>query len=128
MKKILIVDDEEPILRVLSKYLAGNGTTISTATEYHAAKFELIRNRYDLAILDLKIDHNTRHSGLELLSYIKKEYPLTKVIIMTGFGSEKTEKDAYDHGAYYYLEKPFDFPSLTTKLKEIGIHPHYEPQ
>lgn len=125
MKKVLVVDDEEPILRVLVKYLAKRGINAHTTTEFHNAKCEISRNAYDLVLLDVNIDQLiSRRNGLELLSYIRDASPHTKVIIMTGFGSDEIEQDAYNRGAYYYMEKPLDLFSLNEKLNEIGIYTH----
>jgi DNA-binding NtrC family response regulator len=51
-------------------------------------------------------------NGLDLLVKIKKEYPETKVIIMTAYGSSDVQKEANRRGSLYYVEKPFEISDI----------------
>src|SRR4030067_2856324 len=69
----------------------------------------LKKNKIDLVISDIRMpDIN----GLHLLVTIKKEYPKTKVIIMTAYGSADVQKEANQRGSLYYVEKPFEISDL----------------
>jgi len=111
LKKVLIVDDEETLTwsmaRSLSKdkdnyevLIANNGSEALNFLEKH---------KIDLVISDIRMpDIN----GLDLLVKIKKEYPQTKVIIMTAYGSADVQKEANQRGSLYYVEKPFEISDL----------------
>ena len=75
---------------------------------------------FDLVITDIRMSGVNGIEGLELLSYIKARYR-TEVIIMTGYGSDDIETEAYRRGAFYYFEKPVDIPELLKKVAEIDI-------
>jgi CheY-like chemotaxis protein len=69
----------------------------------------LKKNKIDLVISDIRMpDIN----GLDLLVKIKKEYPQTKVIIMTAYGSSDVQKEANRRGSLYYVEKPFEISDI----------------
>ena len=69
----------------------------------------LEQERIDLVISDIRMpDIN----GLDLLVKIKKEYPQTKVIIMTAYGSSDVQKEANRRGSLYYVEKPFEISDI----------------
>lgn len=121
MKKILIVDDESTILMTLSHSLNTKETTVITSSRIEDAEEALRRYEFDLVIADIRLSGMYGIEGLELLSYIKKICPTTKVIIMTAYGSEEMEKVAYERGAAHYFEKPIDMNELIEKVNELGI-------
>jgi YesN/AraC family two-component response regulator len=70
---------------------------------------QLRNNKIDLVISDIRMpDIN----GLDLLVKIKKDYPDTKVIIMTAYGSSDVQKEANRRGSLYYVEKPFEISDI----------------
>ncbi len=121
MKKILIVDDEPSILLSLSHLLSSNDTVVVTCSRIEEAEEALDRYRFDLVIADIRLSGVYGIEGLELLSYIKNISPMTKVIIMTAYGSEEMREAAYRRGAYFYYEKPIDMDDLLSKVRECGI-------
>jgi len=69
----------------------------------------LIKDRVDIVISDIRMpDIN----GLDLLVKIKREYPETRVIIMTAYGSSDVQKEANRRGSVYYIEKPFEISDI----------------
>ena len=58
-------------------------------------------------------------NGLDLLVKIKKEYPQTKVIIMTAYGSSDVQKEANRRGSLYYVEKPFEISDIRKIIIEL---------
>lgn len=122
MKKILIVDDEPSILLSLSHLLSSNDTVVVTCSRIEEAEEALDRYRFDLVIADIRLSGVCGIEGLELLSYIKNLSPMTKVIIMTAYGSEEMREAAYRRGAYFYYEKPIDMDDLLGKVRECGIN------
>jgi DNA-binding response OmpR family regulator len=69
----------------------------------------LQNNKIDLVITDIRMPDT---NGLDLLVKIKKEFPQTKVIIMTAYGSFDVEKEANQRGSLYYIEKPFEISDI----------------
>lgn len=122
MKKVLIVDDEPSILLSLSHLISNDDTIVITCSKIEEAEEALDRYRFDLVIADIRLSGVYGIEGLELLSYIKNISPMTKVIIMTAYGSEEMRESAYRRGAYFYYEKPIDMDDLLTKVRECGIN------
>jgi two-component system response regulator HydG len=103
MKRILIVDDEVNIGLLLSKFLTRNGFTVSTATSGASAQEHLSREPYDLVLCDYRLEDT---DGKEMLIKIKESYPLTGVIIITGYSDIKLAVELIKLGAYDYITKP----------------------
>lgn len=120
-KRILIVDDEPTILLTLSYALRSNGVEVVTASRLETAEEALEHYPFDLVIADIRMSGILGVEGLELLSYIKRYWPDTKVIIMTAYGSDDLKQDAYDRGANYYYDKPVDIVELTNQIHQLGI-------
>ena len=85
-KRILIVDDEPTILLTLSYTLRSNGVEIITTSRLEPAEEALARYAFDLVIVDIRMSGILGIEGLELLSYIKRFWPKTEVIVMTSHG------------------------------------------
>jgi len=121
VKRILIVDDEPAILMALSHLLSNEETLVITSSKIEEAEEALDRYKFDLVIADIRLSGIEGIEGLELLSYIRRISPETKVIIMTAYGSDEMKDSAYQRGAYHYYEKPIDMDDLTKKIRDCGI-------
>jgi len=111
LKKVLIVDDEETLTWSMAKSLSKDKDKyeVIIANNGKEALTLLKSNKIDLVISDIRMpDIN----GLDLLVKIKKEYPDTKVIIMTAYGSSDVQKEANRRGSLYYVEKPFEISDI----------------
>ena len=101
--RVLIIDDEEEILRAMSMILRKDGYDIVTASCGAEGMVALARGGFDLIFVDLKLpDLN----GLEIVSMSEKSVPRPEVIIITGFASIETAIEAIKRGSYDYLMKP----------------------
>lgn len=120
-KRILIVDDEPTILLTLSYTLRSNGVEIITTSRLEPAEEALARYAFDLVIVDIRMSGILGIEGLELLSYIKRFWPKTEVIVMTAHGSDEIKQEAYGRGASYYYEKPVDIMELAERVRSMGI-------
>ncbi|HEY6873498.1 MAG TPA: response regulator [Geobacteraceae bacterium] len=120
IKKILIVDDEQSILLSLSHALKTPGVEVITCDEIEHAEEALGNTEFDLVIADIRMSGVNGIEGLELLSYIKQRYA-TEVIIMTGYGNERIEAEAYRNGALHYFMKPVDIGALMGIVGTLGI-------
>lgn len=111
LKKVLIVDDEETLTWSMAKSLSKDKDKyeVIIANNGKEALTQLRDNKIDLVISDIRMpDIN----GLDLLVKIKKDYPDTKVIIMTAYGSSDVQKEANRRGSLYYVEKPFEISDI----------------
>jgi DNA-binding NtrC family response regulator len=121
IKKILIMDDEPPILLSLSYALQTEGVEVITCSELEQAEEALENTRFDLVLADIRMSGVNGIEGLELLSYVKQHHDSTEVIIMTGHNSKEIEEEAYRRGAYHYLAKPADILELLRIVAKLGI-------
>jgi DNA-binding NtrC family response regulator len=102
--KILIVDDE-PELRQLLKTILEPDFTVTEAENAAALQRAFSLDAPDVILLDLKLpDAN----GLDLLPQIKKTWPDTEVIVLTGEATFEAAVQATKRGAYHFINKPFD--------------------
>ena len=100
---ILIVDDDKIILDSLCEFLKLEGYNAAGAESYKQAVSQLQKNKFALVITDVNLPDG---SGFELLNLIKKNYPQTVVIIVTGYGTIESAVEAIKMGANDYLTKP----------------------
>jgi len=112
--KILLVDDEEDFVETISQRLQRRGQESDIALSGEQALSRIEQEVPDVVLLDLKMPGI---DGMEVLRRIKKAYPEVQVIIMTGHGSEKTEKEARTSGAFEYLQKPTKIDTIMEKIK-----------
>jgi two-component system response regulator AtoC len=101
-RRILVVEDEEKLRRVLELQLASAGFEVEKArTAEEALK---VAERADLVLTDLRLP---QMDGLELLATIRRQNSQTPVIVMTAFGTIETAVEAMKTGATDFLLKPF---------------------
>ena len=112
--KLLIVDDEEDFLNAIAKRLGMRDFDITTASEGKAAVKLAKKEKFDVALLDLRMPGM---DGMELLQILKKKHKFLEVIILTGHSAIESAVEATKLGAYSYLEKPCDFEKLLEELK-----------
>jgi DNA-binding NtrC family response regulator len=102
-KSILVIDDDKIILDSLCEFLAAEGFRTSGAESIKEAMSKLAQQSYNLALIDV---HLPDGNGLELLDTIRRNYPQTVAIIITGYGTIDGAVSAIKRGAYEYLTKP----------------------
>ena len=116
MSKILIVEDEDAIRRVLKKVLSEENEkfVIDEAADGVDAVAKIKINNYDLVICDIKMP---KKDGIEVLNFIKKFNQEINVIMISGHGDLKTAVQAMRMGAFDYIEKPPDLNNLLTSVR-----------
>ena len=116
MSKILIVEDEDAIRRVLKKVLSEENEKfiIDEAADGVDAVAKIKINNYDLVICDIKMP---KKDGIEVLNFIKKFNQEINVIMISGHGDLKTAVEAMRIGAFDYIEKPPDLNNLLTSVR-----------
>ncbi|HYA05431.1 MAG TPA: sigma-54 dependent transcriptional regulator [Xanthobacteraceae bacterium] len=103
--RVLIVDDEEIVIRSCLRILGGNGYQIDTANDGHEALRKIEDNPCDVMILDIMMPNL---GGLEVLRRVKETHPDMAVIMITGLAEIETAVQAMKLGAFDYIPKPFE--------------------
>ena len=105
--EILIVDDNSDIRNILNELILDAGYKTRVAANYNQALTEIDKKMPDVAILDVKLDKGD-NDGIELLSHIKSKNKDVPVIIITGHANIEMAVNSLKHGAFEFVEKPFD--------------------
>jgi DNA-binding NtrC family response regulator len=116
---ILVVDDDNGIRSLLAEVLASNDYKVSEADSSAAVQKALTGEQPDVVVLDVKLgqDKDDERAGLDLLPQIKKRWPDTEVIMLTGQGTVEMAMEAGRRGAYNFLSKPFETGKLLVDVK-----------
>ncbi|MBZ0155496.1 MAG: sigma-54 dependent transcriptional regulator [Alphaproteobacteria bacterium] len=113
--RVLLVDDEANILKVLSAILRKSGYEVHTAKTAEEALDRTVRMKFDTVITDYKLPGM---NGSELLDALKTRAVDAPVIMLTAYGTIEKAVDAMRKGAYYYLAKPVNPDELLTVTRE----------
>jgi DNA-binding NtrC family response regulator len=109
MKRILVVDDDESLRRVMQMQLEEAGYEVLAVSQGQDALALMEDTTPSLVITDLKMPGM---SGLDMLRKLREAYPETTVIMITAFGTVSTAVEAMKAGAYDYITKPVDYEQL----------------
>ena len=114
--RIMLVDDEEDFVEMLSLRLEEAGEKVTSAFNGKQCLDLLEKDsaRINVVILDIKMPGM---DGIDVLREIKRKYPLLEVIMLTGHGTTESAVEGMKLGAYDYLLKPADFKELIKKLE-----------
>lgn len=116
---VLLVDDEQNILKTVSIALESSGFTVTPFLNPLQA-VEAMRNEgFDIGLFDLKMQPM---DGLQLLREARQLQPQMTIVLMTAHGSIDSAVEAMKHGAYDYLQKPFEFSELQHFLEKVHGH------
>ena len=113
--KVLLVDDEEKFLNVLSQRLGTRGIDADTATSGEDALVKIKNKQFDAIVLDVMMPGI---GGIETLKRIRKQYPELQIIMLTGKGTIDKAVETMKEGAIEFLEKPADIDKLMDKIGE----------
>src|SRR5436305_13856947 len=103
MASLLIVDDDQIILDVLSELFSGEHLCHTASTAEEAVK-QLAAHDYDVIVTDISMPEM---SGEDLLGFVKAHRPGTPVLFVSGSTDEERVQRLMTKGAYDYLQKPF---------------------
>lgn len=112
--RILVVDDEESIRKLLERGLTQAHYRCATAQSAEHAAEVLQREEFDLVFLDIRMPGK---SGMEFLPEITTQHPDTAVVMLTGVGELSTAVQAMRGGAYDYATKPLDLAELVIRIE-----------
>jgi DNA-binding NtrC family response regulator len=112
--RILLVDDDEFIIKSFTPALEGEGYEVTTANTGEKAMDIIEKNKFDLIISDLILDEI---DGIQILKKAKQTNPDTAVIILTGYGDMTSAIDALRLGADDYLLKPCETEEIFFRVR-----------
>src|SRR6187402_2346012 len=115
MARILVADDHDALRRGLALSLTTAGHEVDEAGNGNAALERLHEGYFDVVVSDLKMGGS---DGLDVLRTTKTLHPTASVILMTAFGSVTTAVEAMKHGAFDYVQKPFELEEMEVKVEK----------
>ncbi|MBZ5574050.1 MAG: sigma-54 dependent transcriptional regulator [Acidobacteriia bacterium] len=123
--KLLIVDDELSVRDSLGKWFHEEGYEVATAESANEALTRLAEQRWDVALVDIKMRGT---DGIELQRRMHEIDPELTVIMMTGYASVETAVAALKNGAYDYVTKPLDPDDIAHLVKNALAHKRTEKE
>jgi len=117
-KSVLVVDDDERMLRALDKVLTSEGANVMCSS-WAGSAIGLLRDKripVDLVIVDLSLPFI---SGLTTVHAIHNHHPSLPIIVLTGYGSPAVKAECLREGAAAFLEKPLDSRVLIEAIKDV---------
>ncbi len=118
--KGLVVDDDALFAQTLQRALARRGVEVRLASTCDEARMLAANERFDFALVDLKID---RDSGLSLIDPLKGLHPTLRLVMMTGYASVATAVEAIKRGADDYLLKPVRVDAILASVSGASRAP-----
>jgi DNA-binding response OmpR family regulator len=118
-KRLLIVDDEESIRFAVKRYFTRTGFEVDCARELEEAEALAAHTHYRVVIADLSLTDSGSTEGLEIIRFMRRCCPGTRVIILTAHGSPSVEREAYKRGADAFLHKPKRLPELARIVEQL---------
>ncbi len=113
--RIIVVDDDEDIRKVLKTILEEEGYVVDTAENGKEAIKKSNAKFYNLALIDIRLPDM---EGTKLLSAIKETTPKMVKIMITGYPSLQNAIEAVNKGADAYILKPFDMGKVLNRIRE----------
>ncbi|MCG8450570.1 MAG: sigma-54 dependent transcriptional regulator [Pirellulales bacterium] len=100
---MLLVDDDQPLLESMTDWLRDQGLQVDASDGYADALEKLRQTSYDMLLADVRLPDG---DGFDLLEQVRRNYPETHVVLMTGYGDADAAVEALRAGAADYLTKP----------------------
>jgi DNA-binding NtrC family response regulator len=114
---VLLVDDEGEFLETLVKRIQKRNVNATGVNSGEEALAFLEKNPVDVVVLDVRMPGM---DGIETLRALKRQYPLTEVIMLTGHASLEVAIEGMELGAFDYLMKPVEIDDLLYKLQDAN--------
>ena len=114
--KILVVDDEPIVCERLKPALEKVGFYVETHTDSQNAIDRLAEEKFDVVVTDIKMKGPDR---LDILHFVKQQSPSTQVVIITGFATVDSAREAMKSGAADFIAKPFKIRQLRDLVLKI---------
>lgn len=111
--EVLVLDDEPIVGERLRDYLQKRGMSVEVFTSSEKALERLKEKTFHVVVTDIKM---AKPDGIEVLVTVKRSAPASEVILITGYGSFETVRDAEAVGAFDYICKPFKLEDVYRKV------------
>jgi len=115
-KRVLVLDDEPIVGDRLKPALEKIGFYVEAFTESQAAVQRLAEESFDVLVTDLKMQ---KPDGLEVMDFVRRHSPATKVVIITGFATVDTAVETMKGGAVDFIAKPFKIRDLCNLIVKL---------
>jgi DNA-binding NtrC family response regulator len=112
--KILVVDDEKNLGRILTKVIGGEGHLVEAVNSGEQALEWLGQNSADIVLTDMRMPGM---DGITLIQELKNSFPELCIIVMTAYSTVENAVKAMKLGAYEYIKKPFDNDELISIIR-----------
>lgn len=117
--KLLIVDDEGPLIWAMERFFAAAGHQVDCTQELRTALQLVGMRSYDVAITDLRLSGTLFEEGLVLTDFIRLHVPQTRTVLLTAYHSTELEERARRRGADLILSKPQPLPELARYISDL---------
>ncbi|MGH6689538.1 MAG: response regulator transcription factor [Gammaproteobacteria bacterium] len=117
---VLVVEDEKDLVATYERLLRRQGCSVTAAGTIHDGLAALETGRVALVIADLRLPDG---SGLAVVRAARERANGPPVIVVTGFASEQSRREALDAGATAYMAKPFSALALASLIQEVLATP-----
>jgi len=115
-RKVLVVDDDSVVGHSINRVLTGQGYQVREAVSGMEALEELGHQRYDMVFTDIRMPGM---DGLDMAARMKTSYPEMPVVVITGYGTEASEKQAKDLGVAGFLRKPLSPDTIIENAERV---------
>jgi ATP-dependent Lon protease len=116
--RILVIDDEEIARKNLAHVLSRELYEVVTSPDAEQGLREMESAEFDVVLTDLRMG---RVSGMDLLETVKKRFPETRVVMVTGFATVQSAIEAMKKGAFHYLTKPYKLDEVRDTVRQALI-------
>jgi DNA-binding NtrC family response regulator len=117
-QRILLVDDQRPILLAVSEYFRRHGYDVDCAQDQAEAEVLLVEGRYACVISDLRLTARGT-DGLELARAARERSPRTRFVILTAHGNQAAEEEARLRGVHAFLHKPLALAQVAGIVRRL---------
>jgi len=114
--KILVVDDENIVLESCQAILEVEGFEVILVPSADKAIEAMKNDNFTLLLIDVKMP---KHDGMYLMEKIKEQWPGIPIIVMSGYYTTETIKEAFEMGAAKFIAKPFEPDELVKTVRQI---------
>jgi DNA-binding response OmpR family regulator len=118
MKKILIVDDDQAIVDLLTNALTSDDRSIRRAYDGKAAQSWIGKETFDLVICDLMMP---KMHGFQLIEWVRSnpQSAQTKILVLTAKSYRRDQEKARQEGADMFISKPFEIAEVMEKVRQL---------
>ena len=116
MKRILLVDDDESVLKSLSVLLVSEGYEVVALTGGAETKEKVDEEDFDLLVVDIRMDPV---DGMEVMAYAHDRKPDLPIIVISAYSSDEIAERSFELGCKAYIRKPFKIEDVLATVDEI---------